>query len=216
MLLCIWAPILFVVLSGFGHGTGIASGIGLLAVLLIVAPAVGIFIYSGLKQQKYEVLKEENLSLDYTAKDYVEDEKNEFQLQFAITITIGVILCIVSVIPIVVLPMMLRALPVAAGMGAGSFLFLVGIGVFLFIYAGVRHNAYQVLLQEGEYRAKHKVNKLADTIGAIYWPIITCVYLWWSFTTFRWGFTWIIWPIAGILFSVISKICDIGSGKTND
>ena len=40
---------------------------------------------------------------------------------------------------------------------------------------------------------------------SVYWPTITCIYLIWSFLTFRWGFTWIIWPIAAIVETLIKR-----------
>ena len=44
-----------------------------------------------------------------------------------------------------------------------------------------------------------------------YWPVITCIYLCVSFMTFQWHMTWLIWPIAAALFSVV-----IAFAKAND
>ena len=66
------------------------------------------------------------------------------------------------------------------------------------------------LLQEEEFsKERKKSQKLMDVIGGIYWPIATVIYLGWSFWTMDWGITWIVWPIAGILFGVIASICNI-------
>ncbi len=40
---------------------------------------------------------------------------------------------------------------------------------------------------------------------SVYWPTVTCLYLIWSFLTFAWWKTWIIWPLAGIIHSVIKN-----------
>lgn len=62
-------------------------------------------------------------------------------------------------------------------------------------------------LQEGEYTTACKeANKMDDKIGGIYWPIITAIYLLWSFLTGYWGITWIIWPIAGVLYAAVIGI----------
>ncbi|MBO6215263.1 MAG: hypothetical protein J6N76_06985, partial [Lachnospiraceae bacterium] len=39
-------------------------------------------------------------------------------------------------------------------------------------------------------------NKLLNIIMSDYWHTVTAIYLIWSFLTFKWEITWIIWPIA--------------------
>lgn len=46
----------------------------------------------------------------------------------------------------------------------------------------------------------------AKTIMECFWPTMTCVYLTWSFLTFDWHITWLIWPIAGVLQIVLRNI----------
>lgn len=43
-------------------------------------------------------------------------------------------------------------------------------------------------------------------ILSVYWQTVTCIYLCWSFLTFRWWITWIIWPLAGVLHSVLKRL----------
>ena len=89
-------------------------------------------------------------------------------------------------------------------------LFIVAIGVTFFIVAGVRWASMQKLLREGEFsdRGKRK-NKITEAIGRAYWLIATAVYLGWSFFTNDWHITWIVWPIAGVLFAVLELVCDL-------
>lgn len=124
-------------------------------------------------------------------------------------------LCILSVVP----PAIINAF-----LGSGSFHWLeqlsgiglfvfVAAGVFLFITEGVQKAAYEVLLKKGEYAPKptkeKKGKKLIEVISAIYWPIVAAVYLVWSFLTMEWGFTWIIWPVSGMIFGAISAVISI-------
>ena len=55
--------------------------------------------------------------------------------------------------------------------------------------------------REDEY---YESKKLA-TFMSVYWLTVLCIYLLWSFLTFRWYFTWIIWPIAGVIHAIIKK-----------
>ena len=50
------------------------------------------------------------------------------------------------------------------------------------------------------------VNEKADTFISLYWPTVTCIYLILSFLTWGWGITWIIWPIAAVIFAVLKRL----------
>ena len=43
-------------------------------------------------------------------------------------------------------------------------------------------------------------------IAGIYWTIVTAGYLAWSFWTGAWERTWIVWPVAGVLFGAVIGI----------
>ena len=48
-------------------------------------------------------------------------------------------------------------------------------------------------------------SRTLDTLMTVYWEVVTCVYLGWSFLTGTWGISWMIWIIAGIVKKVIEK-----------
>ena len=80
----------------------------------------------------------------------------------------------------------------------------------LFIVAGVRWASMQKLLREGEYSKEgKKKSQMSETVGTVYWLVATAVYLCWSFITKNWHITWVVWPIAGILFVVVELICNL-------
>ena len=43
-------------------------------------------------------------------------------------------------------------------------------------------------------------------IAAVYWPIVTAVFLAWGLIGNSWDVNWIIWPVAGVLFAAVSLI----------
>ena len=93
-------------------------------------------------------------------------------------------------------------------------LFLIGIAVFLFCDSGIIWESYQKLLQEDEYTPETKKNnKKLQPYARIYWLLATVIYLGWSFVTNDWGRTWIVWPIAGVLFAVYSAVLGIALNK---
>lgn len=43
-------------------------------------------------------------------------------------------------------------------------------------------------------------------VAGIYWTLVTAGYLAWSFWSGEWNRTWIIWPVAGVLFGAVIGI----------
>ena len=79
--------------------------------------------------------------------------------------------------------------------------------VFLFVRFGSIHSSYQKILQEEDYTKERKqINKKLAWFPGVYWTLATAIYLAYSFTTERWDFTWIVWPVAGVLFVAVYGI----------
>ena len=93
--------------------------------------------------------------------------------------------------------------------GVGLLLAIVATGVFLLVNSGIRMGALQKLLQEGEYTKDNKEknnNPIVQGISSAYWLVITAGYLAVSFLTGAWNITWVVWPVAGVLFGAIISI----------
>lgn len=68
-------------------------------------------------------------------------------------------------------------------------------------------NPYQTQpVNSGCKRKKTSGNKVLDAIMSVYWPTVTCIYLIYSFLTFDWYISWIIWPIAAVVRGLITGI----------
>lgn len=64
-------------------------------------------------------------------------------------------------------------------------------------------------MQEGNYTAaEKKKTPLQEAIAGGYWTIVTAGYLAWSFLTDAWQISWVIWPVAGILFVAVRVFMD--------
>ena len=52
-------------------------------------------------------------------------------------------------------------------------------------------------------------SKRNSALATIYWCLVTAVYLAWSFITMDWGRTWIVWPVAGVLFGLVTAVAKV-------
>ena len=61
-----------------------------------------------------------------------------------------------------------------------------------------------------ELRSRTGVEK---GLASLYWPTVTCVYLCYSFLTFRWATSWLIWPIAAVLGKLLTNLTGVEFDK---
>lgn len=183
-----------------------AGGFGAAIILILVAIGVVICIISGVQLSRYEYLEKEELSLPYGVASVVEKKKEQFRPAYQIRIALGVALCILGSVPLL-LAAAIEAEKMYLILAVCALLFLVATGVFLFIWAGMIQGSFDKLLQQGDYTSEQKrLNRKISFFPGIYWCIITAIYLAFSFTTEDWGKSWIIWPVAGVLFAAIQGI----------
>lgn len=213
--MCIISPALLIFLAGISEAEGsvitenMAAGIGLITLLGLVAAAVYCFIVCDAATKPYEFLGEEEFETEYGVIGMVTQKKKEFESAHTSLIALGVVLCIVSVLPLITVSIMELADFVITAM-VSLLLIIVAVGVNMIIRAGSIMGSYDKLLQENDYTASQKrAGKRISAIASIYWGIITAIYLGWSFVTMRWEFTWIVWPVAGVLYGVVAAIVSI-------
>ena len=207
---CILSPVPLFLLQGMWEegrltvSEDLASGIGFALLLLIVAAAVGSFILTGMKLGKYEWMEKEEFELCYGIAGMVKERLEAEAAGFSRKIAVGVIFCILSCVPLFLLSVLNGSKIVQAG-GLVFLLLMVAAGVYLLISAGIRKGSYEQLLQEGDYtREAKEASRIIGRIAAVYWCVVTAVYLGWSFLTGNWHSTWVLWPVAGILFGAVA------------
>lgn len=210
--LLILSPISLILLGGISEYYSImtedmAGGIGMAILLVMVAIGVAVLILDGMKLSKYEYLEQEEISLQYGVQGIVEKKRAEYEEKYRTNIVIGVVLCILGVIPLVL----------AAGFVADDFMTLccvdillafVAVAVNFFVRSGMIYGSYEKLLQTGDFTPEKKqIGRKLSFLPGIYWCTATAIYLGISFYTMRWDTSWIIWPVAGVLYAAVYGIC---------
>ena len=185
-----------------GEADDTFNAFGLFVLLLTIAAAVPMFIVSVMSLERYEHYNEKNIRLDTQTRAELELRAAQFMPRFIGQISIGVAVILLAVGVLIFLGTL--------GYGVLSIVILlltIGFGVFLFITAGMFKGAFDVILGQGDYKYKErnkKAEKIIGTVAAVYWPLIVAIYLLWSFIGDAWATSWIMWPVAGVLFAAIA------------
>jgi len=219
VLLCICSPISVILLTGASElqyvsmTETLAEGVGVIILLIMIAVAVATFILTGMPLGKYEYFEKETLALEYGLSGIVEKKKEEFESTFRMCIVTGVMLIFAGVITILIAAA-LEVSEMGLLFATSLLLFLIACGVFLFVWSGMIHDSYDKLLQLGDYTPEKKLmNKKTAPYAGIYWCVITAIFLGSSFVTGAWDKTWIIWPVAGVLFGAMAIVMNIVMAK---
>ena len=214
VMICILSPVILILLGGLAEAGKISmsetvAGMGGTIILLImIAAAVGMFLMTGMRGKPYDYLENIDIDTAYGVSGMTRERRSQYAEKHSRLLIVGIMLCIIAAIPMLILSMSgysnnTDVLPIV---GVDAMLVTIAIGVKMIVLTCIRHDGYDKLLEEGDYT---RLNKKAGKYDGIYWGIALAVYLGWSFVTNRWEttwITWIVWPIAGVLFVVYREI----------
>ncbi len=212
VMLCIYSPIVLILLFSLQEykmlvSENIATSVGISVLLIMLVAAISIFILSGVKMEKFEYLKTQTIAIDSYVDNYLKKREEDKKFGDTVLTIIAIALCILGVIPLIVVGTIFENNEFLEGITLISLLLIVGVAVYLFIVAGTSQECIKTLRQVEDFSKEgKKTNKIIDRISGPYWILTTLIYLSWSFITMEWGYTWIVWPISGILFGLISAI----------
>ncbi|MFA9466363.1 MAG: permease prefix domain 1-containing protein [Velocimicrobium sp.] len=219
--ICIYSPILLILLYNLHEYKNlvtekIATSVGMSVLLVLIAIAVAVFIFGGMQMEKYKYLKTEVFSIDAYLDTHLKNMESETKFGTTRLIVIAITMCILGAIPLIVVGTLFENNGYLETNMLIVLILIVGIAVYILITAGSRQECFRVLRQVDDFSKEgKKSSKVIDKIAAPYWILATLIYLSWSMITMQWGFTWIVWPIAGILFGFIAAILSAVNKKGN-
>lgn len=212
--MCIMSPAIIITLSNlylldqFSFSENQSQAIALTLFFITIASAVVIFISIGMKFKDFEYLKTEPIETEYGVSGMVKSKMKAYKETYSKYNIIGVTLCILSVLPVILSSFADKDL--TDGIGVIGTLFMVAVGVFMLVTVGTIWSSFNVLLQEGEYSVEGKAkSKVVGSIAGIYWLLTTALYLFISFYYGAWDKSWMIWPVAGVLFGAVAAIANL-------
>lgn len=203
-------------ITGDVFHTVAASAIGSCMLFIMVSIAVGLFIYSGMNINEWERIKK-GYVMDCQTTEYVKRCKEEYKTNHIMFITLGVIFCVLSVTPVILLNGIFPYSDIVGDLSSTLLFLFVGAGVFMLVFTGIRMDGYEMLLKiSNGFVASDKISGVqqaqpyfGNNYGkkedrSLFWTTVSCIYVSWSFLTFDWHITWIIWPVAAVINCIIN------------
>ncbi len=181
----------------------LAIGIGMGILLVIVAGAIGMMIHTEKYKKGFDTFEKKKFELQYGVESIVKERSEDFRPTYARHMAIGISLLILGSLTIILGGVLDGSDQIMMYMLA-TLLVIVGKGVHTLAQVGSRKEVYDLLLKEGKFSpANREEYKRAEKLAAFYWPLVTAIYLGWSFWTMDWHISWIIWPVAGVIFPAL-------------
>lgn len=209
VVLCILGVTALIALNTIGEDeTGIFGStdrgvLGLVVLLVFIAVAVGMFVYSGVRMEKYEGMKG-GFTLEKGFETEVLEQKEHFEKTYVFTLILGIVLCILSPLAFII-PFSFQQ--EHYGYELLIFFTTIAIAVFLLIFFGTIRDGYRYLLRVGEYSSdKRESDRATGVFSAIIWPVATCIFLLAGLLWNKWHIAWIVYVIAGILNGMVNSV----------
>lgn len=182
--------------------------------LLIFGLIIGIsaFIVVGLAHVRVKVPLDKRV-LSTQIKVLAKNRQQDYSSSFTIALVGGVALCLFALFPPI-----LQTIWSAESFGllsVAAFIWILGSGLFAIVYGSMVYAGYSRLARADVFYAvtdpddrmlaelKQRNPKLHGFLYQLYWPLVFVAYLLFSFVFGFWTLSWLIFPIAGVLFAGI-------------
>lgn len=175
-------------------------GLGLL--LAVVALGVALMVLRAGRLEAFKDITEHRFRPTPEVRRLAESELDRQRPAATRGLVIAIVLWIMSAIPIFIAGALAEDSPLAV-LGVVCTLITIAAGLFIYLRTDGAKEQLELLRDGGKDPAQdvyHSENPVLRMIAAVYWPVMVAIYLGWSFLTNDWQFTWVVWPIAGVLF----------------
>lgn len=170
----------------------------ILPLFILIIIAVSLFIYAGMKEEKYKFIANGAFKLDHTSDIMLKTEYEHMLPKKSISIILSVGLFILSPLYIFIGSMISDS---GSTYGVCLLLLQVALGVGILVIAQSPYESYEMLLKVEDYTPQaQKQGKLIGAVASIVWPLAVAIFLYTGIVKNLWQINWIIFPITGIIF----------------
>lgn len=215
VLLCILSPSALIILGSLSRQSptivseAVASGVGFLLLIFLLIPAVALFIYSRSKTAEFLYLNEDVFETEYGVTGMVKARQTNYRSRYTRYNIVSTCLILLSPVPLFLSFFVDNNF--YKGLAIGLLLIIIAIATWMFTINGIRWESMLKLLQEGDYSKEAKESSPVpyEEIATIFWLLLTAIYIGYSFWTGNWHYSWIIWPVGGLLYGVVFAVLNL-------
>lgn len=200
----------------WGLDEDVATGVGLLFALPCIGVGVLLMLrrsqaFAGVQRLRARQFLPNPVVTAWAARLRAEHEA-ERNRRLSLAVLLWVLAALPPVLSSLVFSSLLKNLDLQ-GVGVALSLILVAAGLYLFLPSNWAAATYELLTQDqtpstagpdASQANTSQSNPLIGMIGSVYWPLCVVIYLAWSFLGNAWSTSWIVWPVAGILFGALA------------
>ncbi|POH69180.1 hypothetical protein C3B59_05955 [Cryobacterium zongtaii] len=177
--------------------------IGLLALLVMIAGGVMLLVTRSRETAPYKRITEGHFVANPEVTRWVEALSKQHERARIKSLQIAITLWILAPIPLIAFAFFLDDSPrddFWTVIGVVIVLVVVAIGLWILLPQTWAHAVAEDLSRT----ASDNEHSIINVIAAFYWPLLTAIFLAWSFIGDAWDISWIIWPIGAVLFGAIA------------
>lgn len=181
--------------------------IGLLVLFVFVASGVMLVLSATRETARFTRITENRFTTDPDTVRWAEAlaDSHERVRTRALQIAIG--LWILAPVPLLAFALFSDGSPqaeVRVGIGVVLVLVFVAAGLGIFLPQNWARTVADEIGSGDSADASDDERGIVSVIASIYWPLLTAVFLAWSFIGNAWSISWIVWPIGAVLFGAIA------------
>lgn len=181
---------------------------------LMMAGGIVVLSYSASRQSKWNYVRKSQCYIDLKTAEHVYAEKENYRSIHSLRKALSVAFIAFCWLPAAIVTQT-GSMGLTARLG-GAFLFLLlALGIGLLSLTNRIMKSYDRLLRmnnqatvAGSYvpTAVQYKSPAAEFVLRVYWITAVCLYLILSFLTFRWDLTWMLWPVAAVVYTVLMSV----------
>lgn len=196
-------PLLLLIAVGGEEPSGWALGAGLTALLILVAVGVVLLVLQGSRMEEFEDIDEARFSPTPAVREIARTLRREHRRERTLATGAAIMLWILAAVPVILMGVLTDAGSLAPLYGVCATLAMVALGLWILLRSAWSDTAAAALLQEEDEDdlSATSTSPAIRVVAAVYWPVAAAIYLAWSFLSGEWGITWVVWPIAGVLYA---------------
>lgn len=182
--------------------------IGLL--ILFVPVAIGVLLLLAVSRETapYKRISEGQFSADAAVVRWAASVAEQHERQRARGLQVAVALWILAPIPLIAFALLGENSPqedFLSIVGVALVLILVAAGLGVLLPRNWAHTLAEELARgKGSSAVGDADRSIVGVIAAFYWPLLTAIFLAWSFIGNAWGTSWIVWPVGAVLFGALA------------